>query len=58
MSPTTGSYEGEGIAERRAQRELTERVAVPLVRRSKSNNLRWSTWRWRLGIRRRAQAEA
>jgi hypothetical protein len=44
MSPTTGSYESEGVAERRAQRELTERVGVRLVRRSKSHNLEWRTW--------------
>ena len=43
MSPTTGSYEGEGAAERRAQRKLTETVGVPLVQRDKSHNLKWRT---------------
>ena len=58
MSPTTGSYESEGGAERRAQRELTDRVAVRLVQRSPWTNLKLSTWSWRLGIRRRARVEA
>jgi hypothetical protein len=57
MNPTAGSYEGEGGAERRAQRELTERVAVRLVRRSKWTNLKWRTWTWRFGLRRGAKAE-
>jgi hypothetical protein len=56
MSPTAGPYEGEGVAER-AQRELTERVGVRLVRRSKSHNLKWRTWTWRFGLRRGAKAE-
>jgi hypothetical protein len=54
---TTGSYESEGVAERRAQRELTERVGVRLVRRSKSHNLKWRTWAWRFGRGRGANAE-
>ena len=58
MSPTAYSYEGEGGAERRAQRELTDKVAVRLVQRSAWTNLKWSTWSWRLGIRRKARAEA
>jgi hypothetical protein len=57
MSPTAGSYGGEGAAERRAQRELTERVGVRLVRRSKAHNLKWRTWTWRFGFRRGAKAE-
>jgi hypothetical protein len=57
MSPTAGSYEGEGAAERRAQRELTDRVGVRLVRRSKAHNLKWRTWTWRFGLRRGAKAE-
>ena len=56
MSRTAG-YEGEGMAERRAQTELTERVGVRLVRRSKSHNLKWRTWTWRFGFRRGANAE-
>jgi hypothetical protein len=57
MSPTAGSYDGEGAAERRAQRELTERVGVRLVRRSKAHNLKWRTWAWRFGLHRGAKAE-
>ncbi len=57
MSPTTGSYEAEGVAERRAQRELTERVGVRLVRRSKGHNLKWRTWAWRFRLGRGANAE-
>lgn len=45
------SYEAEGVAERRAQKKLTERVGVTLVRRSKASNLKWSTWKWRVGFR-------
>jgi hypothetical protein len=56
MSPTAG-YESEGVAERRAQRQLTERVGVRLVRRSKSHNLKWRTWTWRFGFRRGEKAE-
>jgi hypothetical protein len=52
MSPTAQSYEGEGDAERRAQRELTDKVAVRLVQRSPWANLKWSTWSGRLGIHR------
>jgi len=52
MRPTAQSYESEGGAERRAQRELTDKVAVRLVQRSAWTNLKWSTWSGRLGIRR------
>lgn len=51
MSQVAQHAQDEGVAERRAQSELTDRVAVRLVRRSKARNLRWSTWRWRLGVR-------
>ena len=51
MEPVTESYESEGVAERRAQKELTERVGVSLIRRSKASNLKWGTWKWRLGMR-------
>jgi hypothetical protein len=51
MDPATSSYEAEGVAERRAQKELTERVGVSLVRRSKAGNFKWSTWKWRFGMR-------
>jgi hypothetical protein len=53
----TGSYEGEGAAQRRAQRKLTDRVGVRLVRPSKSHNLKWRTWTWRFGLRGGARAE-
>ena len=58
MSQATEPREFEGVAERRAQRELTDRVAVRLVRRGKLSNLKWSTWSWRPGIRRKARTEA
>jgi hypothetical protein len=51
MRQATVQREIEGVAERRAQRQLTDRVAVRLVRRSRWNNLKWSTWRRRAGIR-------
>jgi hypothetical protein len=51
MDPATSSYEAEGVAERRAQKELTERIGVTLVRRSKASNLKWGTWKWRFGMR-------
>ena len=58
MSTTARSDEREGIAERRAQRELTERVGARLVRRSKSHNLKWRTWTSRFGIPTTAQPKA
>jgi len=30
---------------------FAERVGVTLVRRSKSSNFKWSTWKWRFGLR-------
>ncbi len=51
MNPAIESRESEGVAERRAQKELTQRVGVSLVRRSKSSNLDWSTWKRRFGMR-------
>jgi hypothetical protein len=48
---TDESYESEGVAERRAQKVLTEKVGVSLIRRSKAGNLKWSTWKWRFGMR-------
>jgi hypothetical protein len=35
----------------RRQKELTERLCVMPVRRSKGTNFKWSTWKWRLGMR-------
>jgi hypothetical protein len=48
---TTESYETEGVAERQAQKALTDKVGVSLVRRSKASNFKWSTWKWRFGMR-------
>jgi hypothetical protein len=47
----TESYESEGVTERQAQKALTEKVGVTLVRRSKASNFKWSTWKWRFGLR-------
>jgi hypothetical protein len=58
MIPTAGSYEGDGVAEARAQRELTERVGTRLPRRSRSHNLSLRTWTSRFGMRRSARVEA
>ena len=33
------------------QKELTQRLGVMPVRRSKAGNLKWSTWKKRLGMR-------
>ena len=54
MSQATEPREAKGVADERAQRELTNRVGATLARRSKSSSSRWSTWRGRLGIRGRA----
>jgi hypothetical protein len=54
---TTESYESEGVAERRAQKLLTEKVGVSLVRRSRTSSFKWSTWKWRLGMRGQAPPE-
>jgi hypothetical protein len=56
MDPAIRSYEAEGVAERRVQKALTEKVGIRLVQRGKSHNLRWRTWTWRLGLRRGAKA--
>ncbi len=53
MSQAIEQLETEGGAERRAQRELTDKVAVRLVQQSRWNNLKWSTWLWRIGLRRK-----
>ncbi len=54
MSQAIEEREGKGVAEGRAQKELTDRVAVPLERPSKSGNLKLSTWRGRFGLRGKA----
>jgi hypothetical protein len=48
---TTESYENESVAERRAQKALTEKVGVSLVRRNRASSFKWSTWKWRFGLR-------
>jgi hypothetical protein len=50
MSQATEPSEDRGVAEGRAQRELTSRVGVTLTPQTKPNNGKWSTWRRRLGI--------
>jgi len=54
MSQATEPGEGKGVAEDRAQLELTSRVGATLTRQSKPSNSKWSTWRGRLGIRSKA----
>jgi hypothetical protein len=49
MSSATESPHGS--AQLRRQKELTERLCITPVRRSKGTNLKWSTWKWRLGMR-------
>jgi hypothetical protein len=56
MSQATEPREGQGVAEQRAQRELTRKVGATLTRRTKPSNGRWSTWKGRLGIRGSAEA--
>jgi hypothetical protein len=48
--PREGKGEGEGVAERRAQTELTQRVGVTLERQGKTGKTSWSTWKRRFGI--------
>jgi hypothetical protein len=52
MSPSSGSYESDGVAQRRAQRELNEKVGDRLMRRSWSQRQKW--YPRILGTRRRA----
>ena len=54
MSPSSGSYESDGVAERRAQRVLNEKVGDRLLPRRKSR-LTWITRPF--ASRRRARAE-
>ena len=49
MDPATESPHGTPQLQR--QKELTERLCVMPVRRSKGTNLKWSTWKWRLRMR-------
>jgi hypothetical protein len=56
MSPRSGSYESDGVAERRAQRELNEKVGDRLLPRRRSQRLKWLTGSF--GSRRRERVEA
>ena len=57
MSPRTGSYESDAVAERQAQRVLNEKVGDRLPeRRSWSQRLKWHPRT--VGSRRRERAEA
>jgi hypothetical protein len=56
MSPRTGSYESDAVAERQAQRVLNEKVGDRLPeRRSWSQRLKWHPRT--VGSRRRERAE-
>jgi hypothetical protein len=41
MSPSSGSYEGDAVAERLAQRVLNEKVGDRLLERSWWQRLKW-----------------
>jgi hypothetical protein len=56
MSASSGSYESDGVAERRAQRELNEKVGDRLVQRSWWQRRKWHPRTF--GGRKRARAEA
>ena len=49
MNPETKSP--QGTVQQRRQVELTERLGVLPARRSKGTNLKWTTWKSRLGMR-------
>jgi hypothetical protein len=51
MNPVTESQESKGTAQRLRQKELTERLGVMPVRRSKAKNLKLATWKGRFGMR-------
>jgi hypothetical protein len=51
MNAATETPEAHGTVERLRQKDLTERLGVMPVRRSKASNLKWSTWKWRLRMR-------
>jgi hypothetical protein len=42
--------EAEGVAEARARRKLTMSVGRTLTPRSRLTNVKWSTWKRRLGM--------
>ena len=51
MNSATKSPPSHGTTEGLRQKLLTERLGVMPARRSKAGNLKWSTWKWRLGMR-------
>jgi hypothetical protein len=51
MNSATKSPPTHGTTERLRQKLLTERLGVMPARRSKASNFKWSTWKWRLGMR-------
>ena len=55
MSQGTEPREGQGVADQRAQGELTSKVGTTLTRRTKPSNGRWNPWKGRLGIRGKAE---
>ena len=50
MNPATESQQSHGSAQRLRQKELTERLCVMPVRRTKTRNLKLSTWKARFGV--------
>jgi hypothetical protein len=52
MNSATEPPASHGTSER--QKQLTQRLGVMPVRRSKASNLKWSTWKWRLRMREQA----
>jgi hypothetical protein len=56
MTPSSGSYGSDGVAERQAQRELNEKVGDRLLQRSWSQRRKW--FPRTSGSRRKARVEA
>jgi hypothetical protein len=56
MSPSSGSYGSDGVAERETQRVLNEKVGDRLLPRRRLSRLTWITRPF--ASRRRARAEA
>jgi hypothetical protein len=56
MSPRSGSYESDAVAERRTQRELNEKVGDRLPPRRRSQRLKWLTGSF--GTRRSERVDA
>jgi hypothetical protein len=51
MNAASESASIHGTEERLRQKELTARLGVMPLRRSKASNFKWSTWKWRLRMR-------